>query len=92
MHHIHKHDTEYQAQAKLSERIGVSKRTVTNNMNDLQKRQIIERVGNNKSGYWKIQQLMLASSSTFGTTGDTCRTLNLQIQQKDTCDFFFRIV
>lgn len=44
------------SQAKLSERIGVSKRTITNNMNNLQKRQIIERVGNNKSGYWKIQQ------------------------------------
>ena len=44
------------SQARLGEKIGVSKRTITNNMNDLQKRQLIKREGNNKSGYWKIQQ------------------------------------
>ncbi len=44
------------SQARLSEKIGVSKRTITNNMNNLQRRQVIKRVGNNKSGYWEIQQ------------------------------------
>ena len=44
------------SQARLSEKIGVSKRTITNNMNNLQRRQLIKRVGNNKSGYWEIQQ------------------------------------
>ena len=44
------------SQARLSDKIGVSKRTITNNMNNLQRRQLIKRVGNNKSGYWEIQQ------------------------------------
>lgn len=42
------------SQAKLSEKIGVSKRTITNSMNNLQRKQTIKRVGNNKSGYWEI--------------------------------------
>ncbi len=46
----------YISQAKLSEKIGVSKRTITTNMNNLQKKQILKRIGNNKSGYWEIQQ------------------------------------
>lgn len=44
------------SQVRLSEKIGVSKRTITNNMNSLQKRQIIKRVGNKRNGYWEIQK------------------------------------
>ena len=43
------------SQSKLAEIIGISKRTITTNMNNLQKKQILKRIGNNKSGYWKIQ-------------------------------------
>ena len=42
------------SQSKLSEKIGVSKRTITKNMNNLQERKSIKRVGNNKSGRWEI--------------------------------------
>lgn len=42
------------SQSILAEIIGVSKRTITNNMNNLQKKQIIKRIGNNKNGTWKI--------------------------------------
>ena len=43
------------SQSKLAEIIGISKRTITTNMNNLQRKQILKRIGNNKSGYWKIQ-------------------------------------
>ena len=42
------------SQSRLSEEIGISKRTITKNMNELQRRNILQRIGNNKSGYWKI--------------------------------------
>ena len=43
------------SQSKLAKIIGISKRAITTNMNNLQKKQILKRIGNNKSGYWKIQ-------------------------------------
>lgn len=42
------------SQSKLSEKIGVSKRTITKNMNNLQERKVIERIGNNKRGHWEV--------------------------------------
>ena len=42
------------SQSRLSEEIGISKRTITKNMNELQRRNVLKRIGNNKSGYWKI--------------------------------------
>ncbi len=44
------------SQSKLAEIIGVSKRTITSNMNNLQKKRILKRIGNNKNGYWEIQR------------------------------------
>ena len=43
------------SQSKLAEIIGVSKRTITTNMNNLQEKRILKRIGNNKSGHWEIQ-------------------------------------
>lgn len=42
------------AQSKLAEKIGISKRTITKNMNNLQERKVIERIGNNKRGHWEV--------------------------------------
>ncbi len=44
------------SQSKLARSIGVSKKTITVNMNNLQKKQVLKRVGNNKSGYWEIKE------------------------------------
>ena len=41
-------------QKELAEYFSVTKRTIERNMNILKKEKIIERVGNNRSGYWKI--------------------------------------
>lgn len=41
-------------QKGLSEYFNVTKRTIERNMNILKKEKFVERVGNNRSGYWKI--------------------------------------
>ncbi|WP_177162364.1 ATP-binding protein [uncultured Fusobacterium sp.] len=41
-------------QKGLAEYFNVTKRTIERNMNILKKEKLIERVGNNRSGYWKI--------------------------------------
>ena len=41
-------------QKGLAEYFNVTKRTIERNMNILKKENLIERVGNNRSGYWKI--------------------------------------
>ena len=39
---------------QLSEALGVSERSVKNRMTLLKKEGIIVRVGNNRTGYWKV--------------------------------------
>jgi ATP-dependent DNA helicase RecG len=39
---------------ELSDKIGISKRKILDNINKLKEKNILERVGNNKTGYWKI--------------------------------------
>ena len=41
-------------QQELSEKIGVSKRSITNAMNTLKDKKIIKRIGTNRNGVWKI--------------------------------------
>lgn len=41
-------------QQELSDKIGVSKRSIINAMNSLKSKEIIKRVGTNKNGFWKI--------------------------------------
>lgn len=41
-------------QLQLSENIGISKRAIIKNMNELKEKQVLKRIGNNKKGYWKI--------------------------------------
>ena len=41
-------------QKELAEYFNVTKRTIERNMNILKKEKFIERVGNNRLGYWKI--------------------------------------
>ncbi|MBP7161230.1 MarR family transcriptional regulator [Myxococcota bacterium] len=40
--------------SQLASEIGVSRRTISRAMASLVKKEFIERVGNNKSGFWKI--------------------------------------
>jgi DNA-binding Lrp family transcriptional regulator len=40
---------------ELSEKIGISRRAIINNINKLKKLGILERVGADKGGYWKIK-------------------------------------
>ena len=41
-------------QEKLAEIIGISRRSVINNINKLREKKIITRVGSDRKGYWKI--------------------------------------
>ncbi len=41
-------------QKELAEYFNVTKRTIERNMNILKKEKFIERIGNNRSGYWRI--------------------------------------
>jgi len=38
----------------MTEKLQVSKRTVSRIFKNLQEKNIIERIGSNKTGYWKI--------------------------------------
>ena len=48
-------DNPYITQAKLSELLGISKRSIIKNMKNLKDRGIIYRVGSDRKGYWKIK-------------------------------------
>lgn len=39
---------------KLSEKIGISKKTVGQRLKQLKEKGIIERIGSDRNGYWKI--------------------------------------
>lgn len=39
---------------KLSEILGISKRSIVKNMKNLKNNKKIERIGSDKKGYWKI--------------------------------------
>lgn len=41
---------------ELSKLLGISRTTVSNSIKKLKNQGIIERVGNNKKGYWKIKR------------------------------------
>ena len=41
-------------QKRLAEELGASLRTIKRNMAELQGKGLIERVGSNKAGYWKV--------------------------------------
>ena len=41
---------------ELSKLFGISRTTVSNSIKKLKNQGIIERVGNNKKGYWKIKK------------------------------------
>ncbi|MFR4518709.1 MAG: MarR family transcriptional regulator, partial [Fusobacterium sp.] len=41
-------------QKELAEYFDITKRTIERNMNILKKEKFIERIGNNRSGYWQI--------------------------------------
>lgn len=41
-------------QKRVAEYFNITKRTIEGNMNILKREKLIERVGNNRSGYWKI--------------------------------------
>lgn len=41
---------------ELSKLLGISRITVSNSIKKLKNQGIIERVGNNKKGYWKIKR------------------------------------
>lgn len=40
----------------LAEKLGVSKKTIAEHIKNLKNKGIIERIGNNKKGYWKINR------------------------------------
>ena len=40
--------------AKLAESLGVSRKTVSKRLKNLKERRIIERVGSDRKGYWKL--------------------------------------
>ena len=42
-------------QAELSSNLGISTRAVRKNMKKLKDREIIERIGSDRKGYWKIK-------------------------------------
>ena len=44
----------YITQTQLSELIGISKRSIIKNMKSLKEKNIIQRVGSDRKGYWKI--------------------------------------
>lgn len=48
-------DNPYITQARLSELLGISKRSIIKNMKNLKDRGIIYRVGSDRKGYWKIK-------------------------------------
>ena len=39
---------------ELSEIIGISKRKILDNINKLKQKELLERVGKNKTGYWRL--------------------------------------
>lgn len=41
---------------ELANLIGISRKSVSNIIKKLKEQEIIERVGNNKKGYWKIKE------------------------------------
>lgn len=41
-------------QDQLSEKIGVTKRAIKSNFKILKEKNIIERIGSDKKGYWKV--------------------------------------
>ena len=41
---------------ELARIVGISKKTVAEHIKKLKEKGIIERVGNNKKGYWKINE------------------------------------
>ena len=43
-------------QAELSNNLGISTRAVRKNIKNLKDRKIIERVGSDRRGYWKIKE------------------------------------
>ena len=44
----------YITQVKLSQIIGVSRRSIAKNISNLKDKQVIIRVGSDRKGYWKI--------------------------------------
>jgi predicted HTH transcriptional regulator len=39
---------------ELAENIGISKRKILNNINKLRELGFLQRIGNNKTGYWQV--------------------------------------
>ncbi len=39
---------------QLSEKMGISRKTIAQRMKQLKKKSIIERIGSDRKGYWKI--------------------------------------
>jgi predicted HTH transcriptional regulator len=42
--------------SELADKVGISKRKILDNINKLKEKNIIERAGNNKTGYWKVNK------------------------------------
>ena len=40
--------------SQLSEKMGISRKTVAQKMKQLKEKEIIERIGSDRKGYWKI--------------------------------------
>lgn len=46
----------YITQEQMMEKLKLARTSITNNINSLKKIGILERVGSNKTGYWKINE------------------------------------
>ena len=46
----------YVTQEALAKKIGVVRTSITNNMKKLKEKKVIERIGSDRKGYWKIQK------------------------------------
>ncbi len=46
----------YISMSELSEKIGISKRKVLDNINKLRQSGLLERIGNNKTGHWEVSE------------------------------------